>query len=378
MKEAPYSVLVVDDSALMRNLVGKIFESCEHTEDVGKAMNGRFALQKIDSLEPEVIVLDLEMPEMNGLEFLTERKKRGIDIPVVVLSSIARKGAKVTMDALALGASDFVLKPSGSVSTDIHTVADQLTELAVNLGAAYRRKHGPRKATLSTAAGTAVSKRTATATTTPPAPEDAPFVPATRPSISPGPIDVVAIGISTGGPNALRKVFAQFSEALPAALLIVQHMPPGFTAEFARSLDKVGPMSVREAVDREALEPGTALVAPGDFHLTVERTTAGYIARVQQEPPQNGHRPSADVLFKSVAEQCSKRALGVIMTGMGKDGAKQLGAILRAGGLTLGQDAATSVVYGMPRVAAELGHVERQVALHEVADAISQLVAHYR
>ncbi len=375
MRDVPYSILVVDDSALMRNLVGKIFDSHEQTEVVGKAMNGRFALQKIESLKPEVIVLDLEMPEMNGLEFLTERKKRGIDIPVIVLSSVAKKGAKITMDALALGASDFVLKPSGSVSTDIHTVVDHLTELVVHLGAAYRHKHGPRDVSLRPAASSQA------ATTRPPElvpPVVSPVLPATRPAITPGPIDLVAIGISTGGPNALRKVFAQFSEQVPAAMLIVQHMPPGFTAEFARSLDKVGPMTVREAVDGEALTPGTALVAPGDYHLTVERKASGYVTRVTQTPAQNGHRPSADVLFQSVAEQAGKRALGVIMTGMGKDGAKQLGAILRAGGLTLGQDAGTSVVYGMPRVAAELGNVERQIALHEAADAISQLVAKYR
>jgi two-component system chemotaxis response regulator CheB len=367
MSTHPYSVLVVDDSALMRNLVGRIFEHDPQTMLAGKAMNGKFALQKLESLQPEVIILDLEMPEMNGIEFLSERKKRGIDIPVVVLSSVAHSGAKITMEALALGAAAFVLKPSGSVSPDIAVVADELLQLVKSLGAAHRDKYGE-------------PDRPVLAKAPPPKPVQKRVQPAPvqRPSISAGPIDVVAIGISTGGPNALRKVFAQLPGDLPAAVLIVQHMPPGFTAEFAKSLDRVSQFSVKEAEEGDEILPGHALVAPGNFHLSVVKRGAKIVAHVSQEPARNGHRPSADVLFESVAKHYGNRGLGVIMTGMGKDGAQELGSILKAGGLTLGQNEESSVVYGMPRVAFELGHVETQVSLPETADAITRLVHEHR
>ena len=366
MNTDPYSVLIVDDSAMMRNLVGRIVESDERTTVAGKAMNGRFALRKIESLRPEVIVLDLEMPEMNGIEFLQERRTRRIDIPVIVLSSVATKGARITMEALSLGASDFILKPSGSVSTDIHAVADQLLDLIVALGAEYRgrasREHGPSHPP----AGQAV------------APAPAPPVRAKRPPVDPGPIDLVAIGVSTGGPNALRKMLALVPGDLPCPIVVVQHMPAGFTTEFAASLDRVCRLTVREASDGDRMRAGFVYVAPGDHHLTVASSAKRGEIRVDREPPRNGHRPSADVLFASVAAEYGKRAMGVIMTGMGRDGAAELGSILRAGGITIGQDAATSVVYGMPRVAYELGHVERQVPLAQMAQTISRLVREHR
>jgi two-component system chemotaxis response regulator CheB len=374
MSDAPVSVLVVDDSALMRNLVGKIIEADEGCELAGKAMNGRFALQKLDSLKPEVIVLDLEMPEMNGIEFLQERRKRGIDIPVIILSSIAERGAKVTMEALALGASDFILKPSGSVSTDIHKVAEHLVELVHSLGHEYRVRHP-----LDVAAR---NERTATPTersSERPAPSAPPAAPPTPPpGVTPGPIKLVAIGISTGGPNALRKVFALIPADLPCPIVVVQHMPPGFTSEFAKSLDRVCPMSVSEAADGDQLVAGHIYIAPGDHHVTVVRSGAFGRIHINQDPLRNGHRPSADVLFASVADHFRNEALGVIMTGMGKDGAKELGGIIRKGGLTIGQDAETSVVYGMPKVAYELGHVQRQVPLSAIADTITELVTSHQ
>ena len=365
MSTAPYGVLVVDDSAMMRSLVGRIIDSDPETTLVGKAMNGRFALQKIESLKPEVIVLDLEMPEMNGIEFLQERRKRGIDIPVVVLSSVATRGAKITMDALALGASDFILKPSGSVSPDVHKVADHLLELVKSLGAEYRIRHGePAERPVTKAAPARPEARREPAV--PPVVE--------RPPVKAGPIEIVAVGISTGGPNALRKVFALIPGDLPCPIVVVQHMPPGFTTEFAKSLDRVCALNVKEASDDEKLVPGTIYIAPGDHHVTVTRS--GGVARIHtnQDANRNGHRPSADVLFASVAEHYGKRALGVIMTGMGKDGANEIGSILKKGGLTVGQDESTSVVYGMPKVAYEMGHVQYQIALPEMAETITRLV----
>ncbi|MFW6313135.1 MAG: protein-glutamate methylesterase/protein-glutamine glutaminase [Spirochaetota bacterium] len=361
--------MVVDDSAMMRSLVGRIVESDPQTRLAGKAMNGRFALQKLDTLKPEVIILDLEMPEMNGIEFLAQRRKLGIDIPVVVLSSIATKGAKVTMEALALGASDFVLKPSGSVSTDIHIVAEQLLELVKSLGAEYRIRHGEPPARTDSAAGPPTPQ-------TPPAPRSEPVVPPIiqRPPIEPGPIDLVALGISTGGPNALRKVFALIPANLPAPIVVVQHMPAGFTTEFAKSLDRVCALTVTEAQDGDRLENGHAYIAPGNHHVTVTWASGRGQLHVDQSSPRNGHRPSADVLFASVAEHYGNRALGVIMTGMGKDGAAELGSILKKGGITVGQDAGSSVVYGMPKVAYEMGHVQYQASLPEMAEMITRLV----
>lgn len=375
MSTQPYSVLVVDDSAMMRSLVGRIVDSDPQTTLAGKAMNGAFALRKIQTLEPEVIVLDLEMPEMNGIQFLQERRKQGIDIPVIVLSSVATRGAKITMEALSLGASDFILKPSGSVSTDIHKVADHLLELIKSLGAEYRIRHGEPEAR-----PVDQTHPSASATKARPAPRREPVVPPVieRPPVEPGPIELVAVGISTGGPNALRKVFALIEGDLPAPIVVVQHMPPGFTTEFARSLDRVCACTVSEAQDGDRLEPGHIYIAPGDHHLTVTRSAGTGRLHISQDPPRNGHRPSADVLFASVAEHYGKHAIGVIMTGMGKDGATELGSILRAGGITIGQDEQSSVVYGMPKVAYEMGHVQYQTPLSEVSQTIVRLVREHQ
>ena len=375
MSTQPYSVLVVDDSAMMRSLVGRIVESDEQTTLAGKAMNGVFALHKIETLKPEVIVLDLEMPEMNGIEFLQERRKRGIDVPVIVLSSVATKGATITMEALSLGASDFILKPSGSVSTDIHTVADHLLELIKSLGAEYRIRHGePEPRPVDEA------RRPVPGAQARPAHRREPVVPPVveRPPIEPGPIDLVAVGISTGGPNALRKVFALIESDLPCPIVVVQHMPPGFTTEFAKSLDRVCALTVTEAQDGDRLEAGHVYIAPGDHHITVTRSAGTGRIHVGQDKPRNGHRPSADVLFASVAEHYGKHALGVIMTGMGKDGATELGNILHKGGITIGQDEQSSVVYGMPKVAYEMGHVQYQTPLSEISETIVRLVREYQ
>jgi Chemotaxis response regulator containing a CheY-like receiver domain and a methylesterase domain len=369
------SVLVVDDSALMRNLISKIIEATPGLAVADKAMNGVFALQKIPRCDPDAIVLDIEMPEMNGIEFLKERKRLGLEIPVIILSSLATEGAAVTMEALALGASDFITKPSGSVSSDIHTVAGELSRLLLAFGSQYQRKKGkspPRyefeaPERLFEPAPVLQERAAEKAKQEPP-----------RPLRQPGPIELIAIGISTGGPNALREVFAKIDADLPQPVVVVQHMPPGFTEEFAKSLDKICPLEVREAADGDLLKPGRVLIAPGDKHIFVERRPLGSVARLSDAPLENGHRPSADVLFRSVAQVYGNRAMGVIMTGMGRDGAKELGEIYREGGLTLGQDEASCVVYGMPKVAFELGHVGQQVSLADMAPTISKLAKQYR
>ena len=367
------SVLIVDDSALMRNLIGHMVEDTPGLVVAEKAMNGIFALQKIPRVEPDVIVLDLEMPEMNGIEFLKARKEKGIKIPVVILSSIARRGAEITMEALALGASDFIQKPSGSVSEDIHVVKDTLVGMLLGYGGAYRRSQGKK-----VLAPAEYKPKT-------PQPSHGPdlvahfnlgIAPATSPAKppaqirKPGKTEIIAIGISTGGPDALRVVFSKLDADLRIPIVVVQHMPPGFTNEFAKSLDRICPLDVKEAEEGDTIQPGRILIAQGNKHLEVEKKATGSTVRLSDAPQVSGHRPSADVLFASVAMAYQNHALGVIMTGMGRDGAQHLGTIYKEGGMTLGQNEASSVVYGMPRVAYELGHVMEQVALENMARRI--------
>ncbi|GMO55947.1 MAG: chemotaxis response regulator protein-glutamate methylesterase [Termitinemataceae bacterium] len=361
------NVLVVDDSALMRNLISKMIEATEGLKVVDTAMNGKFALEKIPRANPDVIVLDLEMPEMNGIEFLKQRRKMGIGVPVIILSSKAEEGAAVTMEALSLGASDFVMKPSGSISVDIATVKDRVTELLLAYGRKYQRFH----------------KKDGSASVKPaPIAEALGLNDAQKQKITPsrptGKIEIVAIGISTGGPDALRVVFSRLDPHLNVPILVVQHMPPGFTLEFARSLDKICPLPVKEAEDGEPIKNGQIYIAQGAKHLEVERSGCGIVTHLSEAPQVSGHRPSADVLFGSVALTYTNHVLGVIMTGMGRDGATQLGTIYKEGGITLGQDENTAVVYGMPRVAHELGHVMEQVALENMGKRISTIAMNSR
>jgi two-component system chemotaxis response regulator CheB len=370
------AVLVVDDSALMRNLISRMIEATPGLRVAEKAMNGKFALDKIPRVNPDAIVLDLEMPEMNGIEFLKERKKQGIKIPVIILSSIARRGAEITMEALALGASDFIQKPSGSVSEDIASVKDTLMGMLLGYGGQYRRLQG--KKMLSPAEVQAAKKTEGAPSLDFAARIQAVFSPGmpVTPAKPPVPLrkpantEIIAIGISTGGPDALRVVFAQLDADLKVPIVVVQHMPPGFTNEFAKSLDRICPLDVKEAEEGDLIRPGRILIAQGNKHLEVERKSLASIVHLSDAPQVSGHRPSADVLFASVALSYGNRSLGVIMTGMGRDGAEQLGNIYKEGGLTLGQDEATAVVYGMPRVAYELGHVMEQVSLDKMASRI--------
>jgi len=372
------SVLIVDDSALMRNLIGRMISDTPGMMVADKAMNGRFALDKLlRGVTPDVIVLDLEMPEMNGIEFLRERKARNITVPVVILSSIARRGAEITMEALSLGASDFIQKPSGSESEDIHIVKDTLVGMLLGYGTAYRKSQG-KKVIVPVVEPTA-PKTTQPATRsqdfmahlmTPPS--SAPATPPVQ-RRQPSKTEIIAIGISTGGPDALRFMFAQLDADLKVPIVVVQHMPAGFTNEFAKSLDRICPLEVKEAEDGDAILPGKVLIAQGNRHMEVEKKGFSPVVRLSDQPLVSGHRPSADVLFASVAMAYQNHALGVIMTGMGRDGAQQLGTIFKEGGMTLGQNEESSVVYGMPRVAYELGHVMEQVSLKKMARRICDI-----
>lgn len=398
MDSSDVRVLIVDDSALMRNLISKIIEQTPGLVIAGKAMNGEFALEHIPGCRPDVIVLDIEMPVMNGLEFLLEKKRRGIDIPVIMLSSLTTEGAAVTMQCLELGASDFLTKPGGGGLSDLSSTANHLAELLISYGGTYARSKGRKIAPpkridgfLASALRKNDEERGAPAVSH----ESRPAAPAAYSSVfstvrhpkepvvvkplrEPGRIEIIAIGISTGGPNALREVFSKIDPGLKQPILVVQHMPAGFTEEFANSLNGICPLEVKEAKDGDLIKGGRILIAPGNYHIYVERKSLAMVVRLSDAPQRNGHRPSADVLFESVAEQYQNRALGVIMTGMGNDGAVQLAEMRRQGAHTLGQDEHSCIVYGMPKVAFELGGVQKQVSLQDMAYEISRLANQYQ
>jgi two-component system chemotaxis response regulator CheB len=345
MSAQPVRVLVVDDSALMRKLIPQILETDKSIQVVGTAMDGNFGLKKIDELKPQVITLDLEMPGMGGLDMLKEIMRRH-RIPVIVVSSHSTEGASVTLKALSLGAFDFVSKPN-DVSSRMQEVAQ---ELISKIKAAAQSRGIPIHA----------------ATDFPP--------PVPRPKGKPGekraPTKIVAIGISTGGPQSLQYLLAQLPADFPGSIVVVQHMPEGFTEMFARRLDECCSLNVKEAQSGDLLLAGRVLICPGSRHLKVKRLALGDIAILSDDPRVNGHRPSADVMFKSVAEEFGQRGLGLLMTGMGEDGAHGLGLIKAAGGMTIAQGEQSCVVFGMPKAAIERGHAMRVVELEVLASTL--------
>jgi two-component system chemotaxis response regulator CheB len=320
------------------------------------------------------------MPEMDGIEFLKERKKQGIRIPVVVLSSIATQDAEVTLNALSLGASDFIQNTIGVTPEGILAVKDALIKLLFAHGGAYRHsrgkkilsphEYGKKKETLSTPDLLSLFELICSAPS-----EAAPPPVQLR---KPGKTEVIAIGVSAGGPSALMSVLSGLDKDLNVPVLVVQHIPDGFSGELATSLDRICPLDVKEAEDGDTVKPGRILIAQGNRHMEVEKKDGGAVIHLSNAPLVSGHRPSADVLFASVARVYQNHALGVIMTGMGRDGAKELGAIYREGGLTLGQDEASALVYGMPRVAYEMGHVMEQVPLEKIARRICDIAKESR
>lgn len=354
----PIKVLVVDDSALMRNLIPRVLESDKDIKVVDTAVNGKIALDKTMALNPDIVILDLVMPELDGIGYLEQRRERGLTVPVIILSAVAIKGARLTMRALALGASDFITKPSGTSEQENQEAVKQLIGMIKGYGATYSLKQ----------------KFAESAKSAPQAVENKDLWPEITPVRSPAPPQIVAIGISTGGPNALRQVFAELSENFPVPIVVVQHMPEGFTAEFAKSLDNICPLKVKEAEDGDHVTGGQALIAPGNRHVQVVKKLRGAEIRTTDSENVNGHKPSVGVLFESVAHQYGNAALALIMTGMGRDGAREIGHVYAEGGLTMAQDEKSSVVYGMPRVATEHNYISRIVSLDEVASVLNKAV----
>jgi two-component system chemotaxis response regulator CheB len=339
----PVRVLVVDDSALMRKLIPQILAADKSIQVVGTAMDGNFGLKKIEELKPQVITLDLEMPGMGGLDMLKEIM-RSHRLPVIVVSSHSTEGASVTLKALSMGAFDFVAKP-GDVSARMPEIAH---ELISKIKAAAQSR------------GIRVS---------PPTPFSGPVEKAS-PDSKRRPTRVVAIGVSTGGPQALQYLLPQLPKDFPGTILVVQHMPEGFTEMFSRRLDEICSIKVKEAQSGDLLLAGRALVCPGSRHLRVKRMPLGDVVVLGDEPRVNGHRPSVDVLFRSVAEEFGKDSVGVLMTGMGEDGAQGLGQLKATGAMTIAQNEESCVVYGMPKAAIERGYAVRVVSLEALANTL--------
>jgi two-component system chemotaxis response regulator CheB len=335
-------VLVVDDSALMRKLIPLILERDPEIEVVGTAMDGAFALRKIAELHPDVVTLDLEMPRMDGLETLRSIM-RTAPLPVIVFSTHSKEGAYSTFKALAHGAIDFVAKPKNAAAGNLDPIATQLAEKIK------------------------VAKRAGGPKTIPNFVPDVPAAQKNRSRSTLPPNRVIAIGISTGGPNALQYLLSQIPGDFPATFVIVQHMPEGFTEMFARRLDECCALEVQEAKSGDLLLAGRALICPGNRHMMVRRMPRGEMVVLSDGPTINGHRPSVDVLFHSVAQEFALTAVGLLMTGMGDDGAEGLGAIKAAGGIALAQSEETCVVSGMPRAAILKGYVNKVLPLEGIA-----------
>jgi len=339
-------VLCVDDSALIRDLLTEIINSQPDMEVVAVAPDPIAARDLIKQHNPDVLTLDVEMPRMDGLDFL-ERLMRLRPMPVLMVSSLTQSGSEITLRALELGALDFVAKPSLGIRNGMMEYANEIAE---KLRAAARSR--PRQALPN---------------------KNAPVRKAlTAPLTSSE--KLIIIGASTGGTEAIRSVL----EPLPAnapAILITQHMPGGFTRSFAERLDRLCRISVKEATDGERVLPGHAYIAPGDQHLELARSGANYVARLNSGPPVNRHRPSVDVLFHSAAKHAGKNAVGVILTGMGKDGAKGLLEMREAGAATIAQNEETCVVFGMPREAIAMGGALEVVALDDIPGRMMSLVA---
>ncbi|HTM08471.1 MAG TPA: chemotaxis response regulator protein-glutamate methylesterase [Verrucomicrobiae bacterium] len=338
-------VLIVDDSALVRQLLTELISHDPALEVVGAASDPYAAWEKIKSLRPEVLTLDVEMPRMDGLAFL-ERLMRARPMPVLMVSSLTEKGCENTLRALELGAVDFVTKPKIDIKNGTIGLADEIIakiKIAARARVRPAQKLGARdEARLSALRTEALARSTQ---------------------------KVVAIGASTGGTEALREVLT----ALPAdspGIVIVQHMPEHFTRAFAQRLDGLSQIRVQEARDGDRILPGHALIAPGNYHMRVVRSGANYNVEVFMAEPVNRHRPSVDVLFYSCARHLGRNAIGVLMTGMGGDGARGLLAMRQVGARTLAQDEATSVVFGMPKEAIELGAVGEVLALNRIAEAV--------
>jgi two-component system chemotaxis response regulator CheB len=366
-------VLVVDDSAVVRRLVTDSLSRDPDIEVVGFASNGRIALAKVDQLAPDLVTMDIEMPEMNGIEAVRALRRARHTMPIVMFSTLTERGAAATLDALVAGATDYVTKPAnvGSVQESLDRVA---SELIPKIKAFVpRRALPPRSTAPADAPAPAAPARFPAGPPASAAPARRPVV--TRPTPAPHPISAVVIGSSTGGPEALSTVLGALSAPPPVPVLVVQHMPPVFTRQLAARLDRLGPTTVVEASDGEALRPGTVYIAAGDHHLELSRSAGTLRTVLTDGPPVNFCRPAVDVLFRSAVRELGGRLLAVVLTGMGADGRTGCEDVVAAGGTVVVQDEPTSVVWGMPGAVATAGFAHRVLPLREVAPTVEAVLA---
>jgi two-component system chemotaxis response regulator CheB len=352
-------VLVVDDSALVRKLLSEMLAGDPEIEVVGTASDPYVARERIKQLNPDVITLDVEMPRMDGITFL-ENLMRLRPTPVVMVSSLTQRGADITLRALELGAIDFVAKPKIDVAGTLSTYADELIG-KVKVAARARVNARP-------------SAPKALANIEPRRSADAVLPPISSRNVLRTTERIIAIGASTGGTEAIREVLSRLPPDAPA-IVISQHIPAAFSKPFAERMNRISQMSVCEAQDGQQILPGHVYIAPGDRHLLVERDGARYRCRLSDGPHVNRHRPSVDVMFRSVAQNVGPNAIGVILTGMGEDGARGLKEMSEAGAPTVAQDESTSVVWGMPGAAVKLGAARYVWPLHRVASGVLELIA---
>lgn len=368
-------VLIVDDSAFVRRALKKIIGDEPDFEIVASAANGQLALRALDETTVDVVVLDIEMPVMDGLQALDAIRARDRNLPVVMFSTLTTRGSEATMEALTRGASDYVAKPNGQDSQEdaFQAVRDHLVPRLRSM--AQTRAIRPRSVDgTPRPAPAAPTGRSGPVPIIPPGKTAADIIAERRPHGGPARIDLVAIGVSTGGPSALQAVIGGLPADLGVPVLVTQHMPPRFTDLLAQRLDQSSPLSVREARDRDPIQAGHVLLAAGDYHLVVREDGGTKRVALDQGPPVNSCRPSVDVMLASVAEHYGERVLVVILTGMGKDGLEGSRHLANLGAHVIAQDAATSVVWGMPGFVAREGVADAVLPLDEIAPEIVRLV----
>ncbi|MGA2076845.1 MAG: chemotaxis response regulator protein-glutamate methylesterase [Terriglobia bacterium] len=351
-------ILVVDDSVVVRRMLSNTLSADPQLEVVGAAANGNIALARIPQLNPDMVILDVEMPELDGLETLKRIRQTHLSLPVIMFSTLTQRGAAATLDALSLGASDYVTKPAnvGGVQEALEHIRTELIPKVKIFG------HKATDRELMTAPPLAKLAPSGSKNTTV----------LRRPTAAR--VEVVAIGVSTGGPNALNELFPTFPADFSVPIVVVQHMPPVFTKLLADRLKAKSQIQVEEGAPGRAVEPGRAFIAPGNYHMIVQKEDRTVRIRTNQEPPENSCRPAVDVLFRSVAQTYGAGVLGVVMTGMGQDGLRGCEQIRKAGGQVIVQDEATSVVWGMPGFVATAGLADKVLPLNELGSEIVRKV----
>jgi two-component system, chemotaxis family, protein-glutamate methylesterase/glutaminase len=345
--ERPIKAIIIDDSALVRNIISDIFESNGSIEVVATGKTGLDFIELVEKFKPDIATLDIEMPIMDGLTALKEISKKNIKVGVIMLSVLTQHGAKATFQALELGAFDFIPKPSTSIKMDLEEIGKLLISKIFGY---YDNKNKIMKPKMRISVGnfSNVSKKTS--------------------------VKAIAIGTSTGGPNALQSLFQQIPKDFSYPIFIVQHMPSGFTKAFAERLSEISNVKVKEAENGELVKSGVAYLAPGNYHLKIHKKEMNISIELDQGNPVNGHRPSIDVTFDSLGACYGSSLLAIIMTGMGKDGAESIKRLNEKGCPTIAQDQATSVIFGMNRQAIDLGAIDEIVPLNEIVPNMIRII----